>query len=69
MVFSMYKKLKELRKKKGYTVLDMANKLNISTAYYSQLENRRRKLSYEQAVEIAKIFKKKPDQIFFIEHE
>jgi len=69
MVFSMYRKLKELRKKKGYTVLDMANKLNISTAYYSQLENRRRKLSYEQAVEIAKIFKKKPDQIFFIEHE
>lgn len=69
MVFSMYKKLKELRKKKGYTVLDMANKLNMSTAYYSQLENRRRKLSYEQAVEIAKIFKKKPDQIFFIEHE
>lgn len=65
----MYKKLKNLRTKKGYTVLDMAKKLNISPAYYSQLENRRRKLSYEQACEIAKIFKKKPDQIFFEEHE
>lgn len=65
----MYKKLKVLRTKKGYTVSDMAKMLKISSAYYSQLENRRRKLSYEQACEIAKIFKKKPDQIFFEEHE
>lgn len=65
----MYMKLKNLRLKKGYTVYDMAKKLNMSPAYYSQLENRRRKLSYELAYEIAKVFKKKPDQIFLEEHE
>jgi len=65
----MYIKLKNLRIKKGYTVYEMAKKLNISPAYYSQLENRKRNLSYQQAYEIAKIFKKKPDQIFFEEHE
>ena len=65
----MYMTLKNLRLKKGYTVYDMAKKLNMSPAYYSQLENRRRKLSYELAYEIAKVFKKKPDQIFLEEHE
>jgi DNA-binding XRE family transcriptional regulator len=63
----MYLKLKALRKKKKYTVADMANFLNISPAYYSQLENEKRKLTYKQALDIAKIFKKKPDQIFYPE--
>lgn len=65
----MYTKLKELRMKKGYTVLQMSKKLGISPSYYSQLENRKRQLSYEQAYHIAKVFKKKPDQIFLIEYE
>ena len=63
----MYLKLKALRKKKKYTVTDMANFLHISPAYYSQLENGKRKLTYKQALDIAKIFKKKPDQIFYSE--
>lgn len=61
----MYRKLKEMRQEKGYTVAYMAKQLNISSSYYSQLENKKRQLSYEQAYKIAKIFKKKPDQIFF----
>lgn len=65
----MYKKLKELRMKKGYTVVEMGKKLNMSPSYYSQLENRKRKLSYEQAYTIAQIFKKKPDQLFYEEQE
>lgn len=65
----MYQKLKELRLKKGFTVMEMGKKLNISPAYYSQLENGRRKLSYEQAYDIAKLFRKKPDQIFLDEHK
>ncbi len=65
----MYKKLKELRKKKKYTVEDMGRRLDISPSYYSQLENGRRNLSYDQAYKIALIFKKKPDQIFLEDYK
>jgi transcriptional regulator with XRE-family HTH domain len=61
----MYLKLKNLRKKKKYTVADMGNILGISPSYYSQLENGKKKLSYKQATSIAKVFGKKPDQIFY----
>ena len=61
----MYTKLKELRIKKGYTVYDMGKLLKMSPSYYSQLENRRRNLSYDQAYKIARVLKKRPDQIFF----
>ncbi len=64
----MYRKLKELRKKKGYTSQDMAEKLGISKPFYSQIENQMRRLSYDMAIQIAKIFGKKPDQIFLEDH-
>lgn len=65
----MYQKLKELRKKKGLTTQDMADKLGISKPFYSQIENQVRKLSYDMAVRIADIFGKKPDAIFYIDHQ
>ena len=58
-------KLKELRHKKGYTTKDMAEKLNISKAFYCQLENNKRTLTYNMAIKIAKVFNKKPDNIFY----
>ena len=61
----MYLKLKELRKQKKYTTNDMAEKLGISKPFYCQIENQKRRLSYEMAVKIAAIFKKKPDSIFY----
>lgn len=57
-------KLKQLRAKKGYTIYDMADKLGISYSHYSLIENRKRNLTYEMAIRIAKVFKKKPDDIF-----
>lgn len=60
-------KLKELRKKEGYTLQQMGDMLNISKIYYWQLENNKRRLYYEMAVKIAKIFNKKPDTIFYEE--
>lgn len=65
----MYRKLRELRKKKRYTTQDMADKLGISKPFYSQIENQMRRLSYNMAVKIAAVFGKKPDQIFFEEHQ
>ena len=57
--------LKEIRKKNHSTCEEMAEKLNISKPFYWQLENDKRRLSYDMAFKIAKIFKKKPDDIFY----
>lgn len=56
--------LKRIRKEKGYTIYDMAKKLDITPSYYSQLENKKRRLFYDMAFKIASIFNMKPDSIF-----
>lgn len=58
-------KLKELRIKNGYSCQTMANKLEMSKSFYWQIEQNQRRLSYETAFKIAKIFKLKPDDIFY----
>lgn len=67
MVICMYdvKKLKTIRKASNYTIYDMANKLNISPSFYSQIENKKRRLFYDTAINIANIFNMKPDDIFY----
>ena len=62
------KYINELRKKYNYTVYDMAKMLNISPSHYNLLENKKRNLTYEMAIKIAKIFKRKPDSIFLKRH-
>lgn len=61
----MNEKLKNLRYKKGYTTKDMADKLGVSKAFYSQLENNKRTISYLMAIKISAIFNKKPDAVFY----
>jgi transcriptional regulator with XRE-family HTH domain len=61
-------KLKEIRIKKGLTAKDMAELLKISRAYYSQIENDKRTLSYKMAINISNILKTKPDDIFYKEY-
>ena len=46
----------------------MAEKLEISKPFYCQIENGKRRLTYDMAVRIAQIFKKKPDAIFYEDH-
>ena len=58
------KKLKEIRKKYNYTIYDMAKKLDISPTYYSQIENKKRRLNYDTSIKIAHIFNLKPDDLF-----
>ena len=62
-----FKKLQELRKKEGLTYQKMADKLNVSKCYYWQVENGQRTLKYSLAFKIARIFKTKPDKIFWDE--
>lgn len=56
-----------LRLKERFTHQDMANFLNISKAFYWQIENKKRTLSYKMAVKIADVFHKRPDEIFYDE--
>jgi len=58
-------KLKKIRKKYKYTIYDMANLLKITPSFYSQIENKKKRLFYDMAIKISAIFNMKPDQIFY----
>lgn len=58
------KKLKDLRLSEGMTLKEISEQLDISLEYYWMIENEKRKLSYDMACQIAKVFQKTPDQIF-----
>ena len=45
----------------------MANMLKISKTYYWQLEQNKRRMTYDMAIKIAKIFNLKPDDLFYDE--
>lgn len=62
-------KLKLLRKEKGVTIYEMSKKLAITPSFYSQIENKRRRLFYDTAVRIGIIFNMKPDAIFYTKIE
>lgn len=57
-------KLKELRVKQELTYQQVADRAGISKEHYWFIENGKRGLTYEMAVRIAKVFDKKPDDIF-----
>jgi len=63
-MYSM-EKLKKIRKKNQYTIYDMAKILKMTASYYSQIENKKRRLNYDIAVKISAIFNMKPDDIFY----
>ena len=62
-----FKKLRELRKKKGYTCKNMGEMLNLCPTHYWQIENGKRGLYYAMAKKIANIFNLTPDEIFYDE--
>lgn len=62
---SRYSTLTKLRKQNHLSMVDIANQLDISTAYYCQLETKKKRLSYEMAIRIANVFHLTPDDIFF----
>ena len=58
-------KLEKIRLNNNLTYQEMALKLNLSKAYYWQIENGNRNLYYKVAVKIAKVFSLKPDDLFY----
>lgn len=59
------KTLKKYRLKNNFSYQNMADFLNISKTFYWQLENNKRRLSYDMAIKIANIFNTTPDNIFY----
>jgi putative transcriptional regulator len=57
-------KLKVMRNKKGLTCKQVADLVGISKEYYWMIENGKRRLTYDLAVKIAKVFDTSPDDIF-----
>mgnify|MGYP002576739030 CR=1 FL=1 len=60
----MRKKLIEIRKKKGYTQEQMAERLNVARTTYTGYENGNISPSLETALKIKKILNYKKDDIF-----
>ena len=65
----MRTKLIEVRKKKGYTQEQMANKLNIARTTYTGYENGNFAPSLETALRIKKILNYSKDDIFLISND
>ena len=55
---------KQARITAGYSLEKAAKELNISAGYLSQIENGQRQISNERAEEIAKLYKRKKEEIF-----
>lgn len=62
-----YYKLESIRKQKGISQDEIAKYLGVSKPFYSQLENRKKRLSYKNAFLISKYLGMKPDDIFLEE--
>lgn len=61
----VYQKLKNERMRQHMSCVDIAKIVGISPAYYSQIENKSRRLYYFMAVKIAKVFNMTPDELFY----
>lgn len=58
-------KLKKNRINENLTCQQVADRAGISKEHYWFIENGKRGLTYDMAARIAKVFNKKPDDIFF----
>ncbi len=58
-------KLQSLRKEANLSYESIAKTVGICKAYYWQIEHGNRRLYYDLALKIAKVFKLKPDDIFY----
>ncbi|MGG2105505.1 helix-turn-helix transcriptional regulator [Lysinibacillus pakistanensis] len=57
-------KLKNMREEENLTYQQVADEVGISKEYYWMIENGKRRLTYELAVKISRVFKSSPDYIF-----
>jgi DNA-binding XRE family transcriptional regulator len=66
-VMKMYERLKAVREQKKYTIQDMAKIIDKSPCNYFKKENGEVKFTVSEAIKIAKVLKKRVEDIFFEE--
>lgn len=57
--------LEQKRKEFGYSYNEISKRSGFSKSYVWQLFKGKRNLSYEHAIVLAKVFGKKPDELFY----
>lgn len=57
--------LKQHRLNKGYSCETMARKLGISKTYYWQIEQGKRRITYDLAMKMATVFNTTPDTLLY----
>lgn len=57
--------LKEYRLKRNYSCETMARKLGISKTYYWQIEQGKRRITYDMALKLSDIFNTTPDTLLY----
>ncbi len=62
-MLSIEEKIKNLRELKNFTQEYMAEKLGVTQAAYSKIENGTNKISYAKIVDISNIFGVKPEEL------
>ncbi len=62
-------KIREYRKKAGWTIKEVGEKLGISRAMYGHIENGEKRLSYGVAVKLADLYGVTPDELFYEEYK
>lgn len=63
-IIKIGKNLKQIRKSNGYTQEKLAEKIEVSVRYVSDIEQDRAKPSYEVLIKICNVFQVTLDQIF-----
>lgn len=64
-----WKLLESFRIDNGLTYKELAYMLNCSSSYIWQIINKKRRLTYDMAVELAKVFNTTSDDIFFSDYK
>lgn len=62
-------KLREVRKKKGLRIKDVASIVGVSQSMYGYIETGEKRLSYDMALKLSTLFKMSPDELFYKDFE
>lgn len=59
--------LKRERIKNGWTCQEASDKIGISKSFYWQIENDKRRMTYELAIRVSLVFDTTPDTLLYVD--
>lgn len=61
----VFENLRRLRICNNMTTKEVSEKVGISKSFYCQIENCKKRLTYENAIKISEVFNVSPDELFY----